>query len=817
MTQLSLLGISFGEPLFIMFAAPVIVAFIFLNKNVIKDRKKAALVAVRSLVIIILFFTLASPYATKEEEVVQDTTSILAIEDQTDSMSMCESSLAADVVNRLRDRMADTSRIELLNMSSANKTAIGDTLYQGILGSSMKNNVIILASDGQNNYGADPLDVASFAAGANTRIFSILPKVFGNEAYVLGITGAEKTPVNSKYTGTVVIGILDPQASYSLRVMIDGVPALDTPVVQTLPKKEFSFERVFNTKGPHNITAQIVPESDTFSQNNVFNKVVNVIERPKVLLVTSGNYSPLRQVIEEIYDVDVVSTLPGNIDYYSTIVLDDRPSNAINTDEIRKFLNDGGGLLVVGGNSSYGEGGYYDSQFEGLLPVKSKEAPKKKGDKINVLILIDISGSTGSLMGGDTKIDIEKAIAVKMVRGLSKYAEIGVAAFNADSFLIQPIRKMTDTAALEDKISRLEFGGGTYVVTGLRRAEDMLSSVSGSKYVILISDGVTNYPVQAFEKGAALASKGIIIDTIGVGFDTDESFMKGLASRGRGIYFAPSETERVSIVIGNPDETETGEGGFSMVVTDAHHFITEGLGISNVSIKNFNEVTEKSSAQVLAATSGGKPLLTVWRFGLGRVAALTTDDGIEWANRLYTEGNSKLISSTVNWAIGDPEKKNDLRIDCLDTHLGEDAAIVVVSKKEYPKVSVGSEEVKLTRMDDTNYYFTYYPESSGFVSVSSPGYSCAMAVNYAEEYGSLGVNGDLLAAMANVTGGRVYLSDDMQSLVDAVSEYTVSESTGVSVKKINMQAWFTLAALIVFFIDITIRRIKEIRQSKHGK
>ena len=813
--QFSAFGLQFENSLFLMIGLIAIGAFIFLNRNILRGKERKVIVLLRVLAIASLFAILAMPYMVKEEEITQETTSVIAIDDMTDSMSICQSSLASEAASGINDRTGGLAKVDTLNISTSNRTAIGDFIYQGIVGSSMRNNVIILASDGNNNYGADPLDVATFAAGADTRIYSILPDVLGREVYVSGIIGAEKTPVNSKYTGKVVIESLGGEISYHLKISIDDLAILDTDIIQSLPKKELSFEHVFNGRGTHNITAEITPQGiDTFSENNKFNKVVNVIERPGVLLVTQSSSSPLQQVLEEVYDVETSMIVPENLAPYGAVVMDDEPAAAImDLDEFRGFLNDGGGLIVVGGNNSYGEGDYYESSFENLLPVKSVESPSKKGEKINVVILMDISGSTGNAMGGETKIDVEKAIAVNMVRDLSKTTDIGVAAFNSDSFLIQSIRKTDDTSLLEDKISRLQFGGGTYVMTGLIRAGDMLKSVQGSKYIVLISDGVTNYPVQAFEKAVSLAGEGIVIHTIGVGFDTDETFMMGLATRGKGVYFRPSETERVNIIIGGLEESEEQEG-FNMVITDAHHFITEGLDISNVSIKNFDEVTAKSSAQVLATTQGLKPILAVWRFGLGRVASLMVDDGEDWARKLYTSGNSMLVSSTVNWAIGDPERKKDMRIDCVDTAVGEETTVSVVSKSNYPQVYMDGEGVELTRLDESSYYFTYYPAEPGFVNVVSPGYSCSMAVNYPEEYSKLGVNTELLTAMANITGGKVYFSDQAWSLVDEIAEYTIAESTGVAVKRINMELWFAMAALFFFLADIVARRVREIRQNR---
>jgi uncharacterized membrane protein len=812
---LSLFGISFGQPIALFLLIPAVVAFLYFNKELVFKKKKLPVIILRTLTVLVLFLVLASPYVIRENEILQESTSILIIDDNTDSMQIHGASVATSLIKSLDARNEKTSQINHINITTSNRTALGDSIYQGLLSSSLRNSVVILLTDGLSNYGADSLDVASFAAETNTRIFSVIPETIKNEIYVSKITGSKKTPVNSEYSASVVIGTVGAQSSYNLRIYVDNFPVIDTPVIQNTAIKELSFDYIFNEVGPHNITVQITPESDDiFVQNNLLSAVVDVIERPRLLLVTDNEASPLRLVLDEVYDLEV-GDLNMNLGRFSAIVLDNQPITSIkNLENLREFLNGGGGLMVVGGNNSYGLGGYYESSFESLLPVKSVDSPRKKGETINVVILIDISGSTGADMAGETKIDVEKAIAVKMVEDLGETAHIGVAVFNSDSFLVQPVRRMGDTSLLVDKISKLKFGGGTYILVGLIRARDMLEGVPGSKYVILISDGITNYPMKAFEEGTAMAVNDITLHTIGVGFDTDDSFMKGLAMRGNGVYFEPSESERVKILMGGLEE-EDGEDGFSMIITDSHHFITENLEISNISVKEFNEVTLKSGAQILASTTSLNPLLSVWRFGLGRVASLTVDDGYDWANRLYGEGNSKIISSTVNWIVGDPERQNDAGIDCVDTRVYEETPIIVTSKEvEYPPTMIGTENVKLSRLDEDNYYFDYYPSEVGFVGVSSEGYSCSMAINYALEYGDFGVDYELLDTLTQITGGKVYNADEIALLINEVSDYTVSQSTGVSIEKENMQIWFIIVAILLFFVDISIRRLREIRESR---
>jgi hypothetical protein len=816
MIGMTISGISFANPVFI-YAIPVILAaFLILNKSVL-NKKNSMLALLRCAALASLLLVLAMPYTVKERTITQESASIMVVDDQSDSMGLFQSSLDDKTAEAIMERTQGMSKVESVKTSGRNHTAIGETIYQGILGSSLKSNIVILSSDGNNNRGIDPLDVAGFAAESNTKIFSILPQRESSEVYLEGIYGPEKVPANSEYSASVRIDSVGVQSSYALKVLIDGKSVFETDVVQNEGSKEFPVTYTFNEKGPHHITAEIFPESeDQFSKNNKFNKVVNVIARPRLLLLTENNSSPLRTILEDLYDVQVESTMPANLEGYSAVIINDMGVQRISdSGVVRGFLNDGGGLLVVGGNSSYGMGGYYESSFENFLPVKSKESDEERGDQINVVLLLDISGSTGFDMAGQTKIDVEKAIAVNMIRDLGKNARIGVAVFNSDSYLVQPVRELADTSAIEERISRLQFGGGTYVVVGLIRARDMLNLVQGSKYIVLISDGVTNYPVKAFEEASEMSLDDIVLHTVGVGFDTDESFMQGLARRGNGVYFSPSETERVKVIIGALDEDDAEEKEkFSMIVTDYHHFITEGLESLNVSLADFNDVSAKSSAQILAATPTMKPLLTVWRFGLGRVASLTVDDGNEWANKLYSKGNSRVVSSTINWIVGDPERHKDLRIDCMDTRVGEETSIVVKSESDYPQVNVEGKTKELSRIDDESYYFDYYPESTGFASVGSGSYSCDMAINYPEEYADFQMDTELLTAMAQISGGEVYQPGEIQKLLGDVSEYTVDESTGIVTERNNMQIWFTLMALLLFFSDVAVRRLNDIRKGR---
>jgi len=98
----------------------------------------------------------------------------------------------------------------------------------------------------------------------------------------------------------------------------------------------------------------------------------------------------------------------------------------------------------------------------------------------------------------------------------------------------------------------------------------------------------------------------------------------------------------------SPDESNV----FAVVRLDEEHFITRYLNISG-SISGYNDVTQKVGANRLVTTSMGKPVVTSWQFGLGRVVSLSTDNGKFWSSELYSGENARLMPSIINWVVGD--------------------------------------------------------------------------------------------------------------------------------------------------------------------
>ena len=101
---------------------------------------------------------------------------------------------------------------------------------------------------------------------------------------------------------------------------------------------------------------------------------------------------------------------------------------------IRDYVRDyGGGLIMVGGEESFGLGGYYRTPIEEALPVTMEVKQKVEIPSLAVVLSIDRSGSMA--MSTDekvTKLDLAKEAAHLVVDLLDERNEVGVMSWDTE-------------------------------------------------------------------------------------------------------------------------------------------------------------------------------------------------------------------------------------------------------------------------------------------------------------------------------------------------------------------------------------------------
>jgi len=247
-----------------------------------------------------------------------------------------------------------------------------------VIGASENNN-LLLVTDGNANYGKDLFDAISFVSQTGTRVFAVKQKNIHNDASV-EIASAKNIIIGNENVFNVVVRQGGTDISYRLDVEIDGKSVMSESFTQKEREKVIPVTGAFTSLGSHKMKATITPSTeDRFNINNVFYKSIFVVPKPKVLAVTSDTESPLYTITKSLYDVTTVSSLPSELSLYKTVIIDNKGAAELNADTLRNYVGNGGGLVVVGGGTSYDKGAYNNSPVENILPIISRAGEFKGG------------------------------------------------------------------------------------------------------------------------------------------------------------------------------------------------------------------------------------------------------------------------------------------------------------------------------------------------------------------------------------------------------------------------------------------------------
>ena len=769
--------IYFHYPLVALFSLPLFFLIVYYLKP--GGMGKIVRVALKMIVILMILLALASPYIVEERQGSTVPGDITMIADNTESMQIFN----ASAQNEIYDYLSNRTSVNIDTITGTG-SCIGDHVVKNI----KSGGSILLISDGNNNCGRGLPEAIDFARNLNSTVYLLKQEPIEKDIGI-SISSDPLAVVDSPAYFHIDVKDLGGLEG-DLEVRVDNVIAY-TGHISRSGRSTVEFR--FNTQGSHTVRAEIFTgNEDAISQNNVFYRSVQVIPKPRVLLVSKKS-SPLSQLIEQIYSVDVSQNL-NDLTLYDAVVLDDISANELSVADsvlLSDHVAGGGGLVVMGGLNAFTD---YSVRplFEQLLPVKAGGTPQT-GKSAGIVLVVDISGSTGELYGTDPKLGIEKGLAIQMLNNIGPLDYLGVIAFNNAPHVIVPFERYQELSSVTDIIAQLRYGGTTSLTPALEAAHNSLKDFDGGRNVIVISDGMVGDSERALRATSSMSDDGITIYAIGVGGNTDVEFMKKLAAAGEGGYLRPDQAQGIELLFRELKDKEK-KDVFPLIIINSGHFITRDLTI-NANVYGYNNVFTKQNAQALIKTSDGNPVLSTWRFGLGRVVSITVDNGNNWAPELYDAMNSKVISTSINYAIGNP-----MEIMAQDAEIGEPVKIRVQSDAE-PDIIYDGERIRFERRGDRLYSAEIFLNSTGFHDLS--GYT--IAVNEPAEYRELG-NNELISEVIAASGGHVYNMSEIEMLIPDIK----NKNTAIVREVVDLRSVFMIAALFLYSLEVIIRRLFDV-------
>ncbi|MDL2260963.1 hypothetical protein LJC08_01795 [Methanimicrococcus sp. OttesenSCG-928-J09] len=831
----------FEMPLLLLLIIPVaLIALYFFQKAF--GRKQKLLVSSRAVIAVILIIALANPVSFMTVTRTDVNPDLVLVADSTPSMGYFSTGAGQE----LYDYFSDKFQIKYDTLGG-NSTALGEKVAQYADGK----NQIILVSDGNSNYGKTLEEGIDVAVQTNTTVSAVVPTLEKNDLSI-ELTG-DKSVI---YSNVQEFGVTVRQAgtgnvTYTYVIKQNNNTILNETFSMTDGEQEKTtyFQTRFMYLGAHTLEATLTSSADTDPINNAFTKSIYVIEKPNVIVVTSEPKASLTQVTGSLYNVTVVETLsafgaslPDALAASKTVVLDNMFVGNMTDEEVaylKEYVSEGGGLLVVGGKTSYDYPvghSYLDSSFEKLLPVVS--VPSDWEGIQDVYLFIDVSDSASAHNANNEPIlsSIKKS-AINIIES-DYFKEANITYFTIgdksrnDTGEFFFVGNPRESEALKKEIEELKTGDGqTDLVHTFDRAIPVMENRSGQPLVIIISDGnllnqrTYNELLRAANQADKYGATMLFMNTYTNGSKRPSQFNDSRGNiyakslmrnyKGDGVYVESNKGLPIypnfSQMFGeveNPNEnvTET-----NLYVSNPKHFIVQGLNLSETNISGYNGVTPKAGSDKLVIAGDGSPILTVWRYGLGRVAALTTDNGDGngnyWASELYGSPGSKLISATTNWVMADPNKESGLVIDCPDAYVGQPVTLRVnMYDPGVPVLTLNEQKLLLTMESEGVYVTELIFNETGTYNIS--GYP--VTVNYPLEYRNIGVYQDFRKLIES-TGGIVYTVSEAKSLYVKYNGETTSYQTREAV---SFNVYLLLLALLIFLAEVIYRRVTEIRELK---
>jgi Mg-chelatase subunit ChlD len=543
---------------------------------------------------------------------------------------------------------------------------------------------VVVLSDGEAN-GASPGSAARRARDLGVPIdFREFPRPRIGDVAVDSLELPETVAPREPFQYTVRVHS-DRTTGGRVSVFRDGEAiAGDQQDRQFLPgMNQLLFRDLLEEGGLHRYEIRLEVADDPLPENNRGLGVVRVEAGPRILVLNArgepDNFVRALQAGHVPVDVAASKTHPltqDSLDRYRAVVLENVPAGdlgRLKMERLAQFVEDlGGGLLVTGGERSFGNGGYFKSPLDELLPVSMEMREEHRKTRLAMVIALDRSGSMAvPVKGGRLKMDLANLGAVEAIRLLSPGDSIAVIAVDSSPHIIQGLTAVDDTSSITNRVLSIEsMGGGIFVYEALVAAgKQLMDAEQLTRHIILFSDANDSEQPGDYAKLLAEYEKaGITTSVIGLGTaaDSDAKLLEDIARRGKGnIMFTEDAQElprlftedtlsvaRNSFVQKDP---ETQPEGITARVVPGARLMGELVPGAFPAADGYNLSYLKPDATlaVVSEDEYSAPWSAFWYRGLGRAAAVTLEVDGPYSGAFGRSDNYADFAIThARWLLG---------------------------------------------------------------------------------------------------------------------------------------------------------------------
>ncbi len=639
---------------------------------------------------------------------------------------------------------------------------------------------LVLLSDGLETSG-DALEAARLAAASGTQIVVVPFNVTGGaEALITSVKAPTRLRQGEAFALEVKIDSTANQ-QVGVRVLAGAEVAYEGQLDLRRGPNAFALPLKAGAPGFSAYRVQIspAPQADTFYQNNELAAFSQIEGPARLLLVTNprprdgvaGYEELLRALRETGLQVDTIEpgSLPSELPAlaeYAAVILVDVPARQLSQRQmtaLETYVRDlGGGLVAVGGPTSFGVGGYFNTPLERVLPVDMEIKDEKRRARLTLVFIIDKSGSMSEVSGGVQKMDLAKEAAARSIELLSPMDKVGVIAFDDTAAWVVPISPLDNPDSIINRIGTIRADGGTDIMAGVRLASQSLPQDDAAvRHIILLTDGIADPTGIAELVRQMNQEEGITLSSVAVGQGADVSLLADLAREGGGLYHFTDDPSTIPSIFAEEVTLAT-----RSYIVEQEFFprqsspspILQGIE-SAPKLLGYVGVTAKSAAQVILVNPDSPnpdqpdPILAAWQYGLGRSVAWTSDATGRWAqNWVAWDQFARFWAQAVRYTLSEgAQSTTDVRI----SQQGETATLAVDARSEQGAFLNGlSMQANVIGPDGTTQAITLTQSAPGrytgnFAPTEAGAYLIRVAGN---DPGAAGAAGETSARVAQTTG-----------------------------------------------------------------
>ncbi len=784
------MSLAFESPIFLVLGILAFVAALWFSKAAIV---RQPILRLRTLALVVLGLAIANPLLE------QNRAGLIILEDVSDSAARITFNLSSKAQLSFAGQTGTASRENL----EPTQTDIATALQTA---TALEPSRILLISDGNQTRGQ------ALQGLPNVPVDTLVVSNRGNAAVADLIAPNSLAPGATVQTNAVLE--TSQKSLVRVKAVLNGVQILAKTITLPVGRSSIPLEFRVPERGGVSLEVSIVPDFAQPTSDDQRSLALSIKAPREVLVVNDPALAKLLRAQGFKTKEGTVGLVREPLAYSAVFIragaaLTEQVGTALTRSQqelLRRYIEDGGGVMLTGGDQSFGLGGWNRSPLEAFLPVSSDLRTRVDVPLVAMVMVVDRSlsmvGSGGS--SNSQKLGLALEGVANVVELANERDYLGLIVFSdTPQWIFKPTRaNENNKLQMLRAIETIEAVGGTIVAPAYQQAIAALEASNAAvKHIILLTDGQFadgegGNPPNFRGLAQAAKTKGITTSSIAVGGDADSKNLKIIAQAGGGRYYQALDPDTLPRIF--TTEALTSKRALvrtNQAVTLQTHPLAGSVSSQPPKAAKYIATTLKSEAESILMGADREPVLAIIRKGLGRSAALTidlnrTDALTQWRDL------PGLIGTVARW-LEIPETPYALSVS-------PDGGLVTVDAVEGNQyrnnlalqVRVGSETIALQQTAPGRYEAALPKNAEGSLALLSRGVllerrSLSSQNRELETTGGVA----LLRQIASATGGRFL--ENLEGYIPAQQ-----------VSRLSLAPWLALLALLILVTELAWRRFR---------